>query len=30
VPRLSSLPLALRWRLYNLARWQRLFAVESE
>lgn len=30
VPRLSALPLALQWRLYNLARWQRLFAVEAE
>ena len=28
VPRLSALPLAFRWRLYNLARWQQLFAVE--
>jgi asparagine synthase (glutamine-hydrolysing) len=30
VPRLSALPLAFQWRLYNLARWQRLFAVEAE
>jgi len=27
VPRLRKLPLALQWRLYNLARWQQLFAV---
>ena len=30
MPRLGSMPLALRWRLYNLARWQQLFAVGSE
>jgi asparagine synthase (glutamine-hydrolysing) len=29
VPRLSAVPLALRWRLYNLARWQQLFDVGS-
>jgi asparagine synthase (glutamine-hydrolysing) len=28
VPRLRELPPALQWRLYNLARWQQLFAVE--
>jgi asparagine synthase (glutamine-hydrolysing) len=28
VPRLESLPLALQWRLYSLASWQRLFAVQ--
>lgn len=27
-PRMEALPLALQWRLYNLARWQQLFAVE--
>jgi asparagine synthase (glutamine-hydrolysing) len=27
-PRASEQPVALRWRQYNLARWQRLFAVE--
>ena len=30
VPRLGTLPAALHWRLYNLARWQELFAVEVE
>ena len=29
-PQLHALPLALQWRLYNLARWQRLFAVEVD
>jgi len=27
-PRAAEQPVALQWRLYNLARWQRLFAVE--
>jgi asparagine synthase (glutamine-hydrolysing) len=27
VPNLSDLPLAVQWRMYNLARWQHLFAV---
>jgi asparagine synthase (glutamine-hydrolysing) len=27
VPRMHQLPLAMQWRLYNLACWQRLFAV---
>jgi asparagine synthase (glutamine-hydrolysing) len=30
IPRLSGQPLALRWRLYNLARWQQLFGVGLE
>jgi len=30
VPHVNSLPLALQWRLYNLARWQQLFAVEVD
>jgi asparagine synthase (glutamine-hydrolysing) len=30
VPRLSGYSLALRWRLYNLARWQQLFDVGLE
>jgi len=29
VPSTTDLPLTLRWRLYNLARWQQLFAVEA-
>lgn len=29
-PRLGPMPLALQWRLFNLARWQQLFAVEVE
>ena len=28
VPLVARQPLALQWRLYNLARWQELFAVE--
>lgn len=28
-PRLDHLPSALRWRLYNLAAWQRLFNVRT-
>ena len=30
VPHVNSLPLALQWRVYNLARWQQLFAVEVD
>jgi len=30
VPRVMQQPLAVQWRLYNLARWQRLFAVEVD
>ena len=30
LPRVMQQPPALQWRLYNLARWQRLFAVEVE
>lgn len=29
-PRLRSVPLSLQWRLYNLAIWQRLFAVNVD
>ena len=28
-PVFNEAPLPLRWRLYNLARWQRIFAVEA-
>lgn len=30
VPRVADQRLALQWRLYNLARWQTLFAVEAD
>lgn len=29
IPRVDRQPLPLQWRLYNLARWQRLFAVDA-
>jgi asparagine synthase (glutamine-hydrolysing) len=29
-PRMTELPVTLRWRLYNLARWQQLFAAKVD